>query len=231
MERSTASTAILPANAGGRGLSTWRFHLPGLPGGGGGVQGLAHGLENRLNIQTKQGADTCGGGGTEVRDVVDLVLVQANGLDQVHLDLVPGGDGTDQVGAVGANVLGNGQDRRDVIAGGVGIVSGQERVVVIQFAHRHAIGPGSPLGGETCPVIPNTAAPLPLAEGAWVSAWARAATIGARFNEAMATEALSMIRLITMSVTSGGVTSTGSAATTAILCANCSSRGRFSSDL
>ncbi|MGX1163703.1 hypothetical protein RKD54_004693 [Pseudarthrobacter sp. SLBN-100] len=59
-------------------------------------------------------------------------------------------------------------------------------------------------------------------------AWARAATIGARFSDAMATEALSMIRLITISVTSGA-TSTGSAATTAILCANWSSRGRFSS--
>ncbi len=37
-------------------------------------------------------------------------------------------------------------------------------------------------------MIPKTEAPLPFAEGAWVSAWARAATMGARFREAMATE-------------------------------------------
>ena len=64
--------------------------------------------------------------------------------------------------------------------------------------------------------MPKTFEPLPPVLGPWVRAWARAATIGARFSDAIATEALSMIRLITMSVTSS-VTSTGSAATLAIL--------------
>ena len=52
----------------------------------------------------------------------------------------------------------------------------------------------------------------------------RALVTGARPSDATATEALSMTRLITMSVTSA-LTSTGSTATSAIFHASCSSRG------
>jgi len=42
----------------------------------------------------------CGGGArSEMRDVVDLVGVQADGLDQVDLDLIAGDNAPDQFGA------------------------------------------------------------------------------------------------------------------------------------
>jgi hypothetical protein len=69
--------------------------------------------------------------------------------------------------------------------------------------------------GEERASTPNTEAPEPEAGALWLAAWARAALTGARVREARATEALSMIRLITMSAASG-VTATGSAATCAI---------------
>ena len=74
-------------------------------------------------------------------------------------------------------------------------------------------------------VEPNTVAP-----GAYgcASACPRAATTGARLRDAVATDALSITRLMIMSVTSC-VTATGSAATSAIFQASCSSRGRLSS--
>jgi hypothetical protein len=57
----------------------------------------------------------------------------------------------------------------------------------------------------------------------------RADTTGRRLIAAIATEALSMIRLMIISVTSFG-TATRSAATPAIFQASCSSRGRFAFD-
>ena len=77
--------------------------------------------------------------------------------------------------------------------------------------------------------MPKTEAPEPPVDGAWASAWVRAAMIGPRFSEATATEALSMMRLMIISFTSS-VTATSSAATTAILWASWSSRARFSSE-
>ena len=131
----------------GVGLPGGDLALAGLAGGGGGVQCLADGLEDGLDVEAQQGADAGGGRGAEVGHVVDLVLVQADGLDQVHLDLVAGGDAADQVLAAGADVLGDGEDRRDVVAR-VGVVRGQERVVVVEFADGDAVGPGRPLRGD-----------------------------------------------------------------------------------
>ena len=132
----------------GVGLPGGDLALAGLPGGGGGVQGLADGLEDGLDIESQQRADAGGGGGAEVRNVVNLVLVQADGLDQVDLDLVAGGDAADQVLAAGAHVLGHGEDRRDVVAR-VGVFRRQEGVVVVELTNSDAVGPGSPLGGHT----------------------------------------------------------------------------------
>ena len=56
-----------------------------------------HGLVDRLDLQAQQRADAGGSRRAQVGDVVDLVLVQADGLDQVDLDLVAGGDAADQV--------------------------------------------------------------------------------------------------------------------------------------
>ena len=46
---------------------------------------------------------------------------------------------------VAAGVLGDREDRRDVVAR-VRVLGGQERVVEVELAHRDAVGPGRPLG-------------------------------------------------------------------------------------
>src|SRR5699024_4838829 len=82
----------------------------------------------------------------QVGDVVDLVLVQAHALDEVDLDLVAGGHAVDEVLAVDALVLGDGEDRRGVVTG-VGVLGGGAGVVEVEVAHRHTIGPCRPLRG------------------------------------------------------------------------------------
>ena len=131
----------------GVGLPGGDLALARLAGGGGGMQSLAHGLEDGLHIQAQQGADAGGGRRAQVGHMVDLVLVQADGLDQIDLDLVAGGDAADQVLARGPGVLGDGQDRRDIVRR-VGVFGGQEGVMVVQLAHGHAVGPGRPFGGD-----------------------------------------------------------------------------------
>ena len=111
------------------------------------MQALADGLEDGLHVKAQQGADAGGGGRAEVGHMVNLVLVQADGLHQVHLDFVAGGNPAQKVRAGGPGVLGHGEDRRDVVAR-VGVLGGEESVMVVQLAHGHAIGPGRPLGGN-----------------------------------------------------------------------------------
>src|SRR5699024_3688028 len=82
----------------------------------------------------------------QVGDVVDLVGVQGDGAHQVDLQLVAGGQRSDQLLAGAAHVLADGQDRRDVV-GRVGVVGGQERVVEVQLTHGDPVGPGGPFGG------------------------------------------------------------------------------------
>src|SRR5699024_1998031 len=82
----------------------------------------------------------------EVGDVVDLVLVQTDRTHQVHLQLVAGRDAADQVVAGAAGVLGDREDRGDVVPG-MGVVGGEELVVVVQLAHGDAVGPRGPFGG------------------------------------------------------------------------------------
>jgi hypothetical protein len=53
----------------------------------------------------------------EMRDVIHLVLMQADGAYQIHLDLVAGRDAADQVAPGLLHRLRDGQDRRDVVAG------------------------------------------------------------------------------------------------------------------
>ena len=120
--------------------------LAGLAGGGGGVQRLADGLVDGVHVQAEHGADACGCRRAEVGHVVDLEFVEADAFDQVDLDFVAGGDAADQGFAVEALVLGDGEDRRDVVAR-VGVLGGEEGVVVVQLAHGGAVGEGDPLGG------------------------------------------------------------------------------------
>src|SRR5690606_17205902 len=132
---------------GGVGLPGRDLALAGLPGGCGGVKGLADGLEDRLDVEAEHGADSRGGRWAEVRDVVDLVLVQADRLDEVDLDLVAGRDATDEVTAGAPGVLGDGDDRGDVVAG-VRVIRGEERVVVVELTNGNTVRPRCPLRAD-----------------------------------------------------------------------------------
>ncbi len=94
-------------------------------------------------------------------DVVDLALVQANALHQIDLNLVSSGKAADQIGATEAAMLGNRQDRRNVVAR-MRIVGGEESIVIVQLAHGDTIGPCGPLRRNSPDCIasnPRMAAP------------------------------------------------------------------------
>ena len=78
--------------------------------------------------------------------MVDLVLVQADRAHQVHLQLVAGGEAADQIATGAAGVLGDGEDRGNVVPG-VGVVRGEEGVVIVELTHGHTVGPSGPFGG------------------------------------------------------------------------------------
>src|SRR5690606_35621303 len=84
--------------------------LARLAGRGGRVQRLADRLIDGGGIQAQERADAGRRRGAEVSDVVDLVLVQADRLGEVDLDLVAGDDAAQQFGAAAAQVLGDGGD-------------------------------------------------------------------------------------------------------------------------
>ena len=107
------------------------------------MQCLADSLENGFDIGTQQGAQTGGCGWAEVCDVVNLVLVQADCLDQVDLDLITGGNTPDEIVTGLSGVFGGCQNCWDIVAG-VGVVCCQEGVVVVEFTNGHTIGPGCP---------------------------------------------------------------------------------------
>ena len=77
--------------------------------------------------------------------MVDLVLVQADRGDKIDLYLVTRRDTPNQCVPVGAHVLGNGDYRRDVVAG-VRIIRSQVGVVKVQLAHRNSVGKCRPFG-------------------------------------------------------------------------------------
>ena len=156
--------------------------------------------------------------------MVDLVAVQVDGGGQGDLDLVGGDDRPDQVGPGAAALLGDRQQRRDVVAG-VGEVGGQEGVVEVELAHGGAVGPGGPLGRHPGPGA-EAEHGRPPSRG-WARAWARAAAGGSRSRAATATATSSSTRLAAISATSGS-TGTGSAATSASRQASSCSRGNRS---
>ena len=135
----------LPGEGGCVRLPRGDLALARLAGGGGGVERLTDRLVDRLLVEVEQGADAGGGGGAEVGDVVDLVLVQRDGADEVDLHLVRRREGADDRRAVAAGVLGDRHHGRDVVAG-VRVVGGEEGVVVVELADRDAVGPRGPLG-------------------------------------------------------------------------------------
>lgn len=129
----------------GVGLPAGDQALAGLTGRGGQVQGLTDRVVDGLRSKPQHGADTGGDRGSEVGDVVDLVLVQADAFDQVDLHLVCGGDAADQVTAADVELLGHRDQGRDVVTR-VRVLGGQEGVVEVEFAHGNPVGPGGPFG-------------------------------------------------------------------------------------
>ena len=81
----------------------------------------------------------------EVRDVVDLELVEADALREVDLDFIAGGDPAEQLCPGASRVLGDSEDRRDVVAR-VRVLDREESVVVVELANRNSVRPGGPLG-------------------------------------------------------------------------------------
>ena len=125
------------------------------------MQGLANGLVDRLDVETQHGSQPRGDGRTEVRNVVDLVLVQTHSARQIDLDLVGGGDASDQVCTPGADVLRHRDQRGDVVAR-VRVLGGEEGVVEVEFTHGHPVGPRGPLRGvRACDTEHRRAAAAP----------------------------------------------------------------------
>ena len=81
------------------------------------MQCLLHRLINRFGWQVQQRADASGGGRTEMGDVIEFVLVQADALHEIDLNLVSGGKTTHEIGAGQAAMLCHCEDRRNVVAG------------------------------------------------------------------------------------------------------------------
>src|ERR1700721_1011589 len=77
--------------------------------------------------------------------MVNLVFVQAYSLGQVDLNFVGSGQTTDEIAPPHPELLSNGNQRRDVVAG-VGVLGGQKCVVEVEFANRDAVGPCRPFG-------------------------------------------------------------------------------------
>src|SRR5882672_5292507 len=105
-------------------------------------------LINRIHRQTKQRAEAPSLRRTQMRDVVDSVPMQANGLDEIDLYFVPGSNSADEVFPSPLHGLCDRKNGRDVVSG-MGIVRSEKRVVHVQFADRRAVRPGRPLRTET----------------------------------------------------------------------------------
>ncbi len=95
--------------------------------------------------------------------MVDLVLMQANGPHQIHLNFVAGGEAADQRASVFAALLRHRQDRRDIVAG-VAVFRRQKSVVIVQLTHGRAIGPGGPFRMHPQPRIAAKHRRPPLAQ-------------------------------------------------------------------
>ena len=72
------------------------------------MQGLLNSLVGDLVVEFEQGRDTCGGGGTEVGDVIYFMLMQTDPFDQVDLDFIGGSKRSNQIVSVSTALLGNG---------------------------------------------------------------------------------------------------------------------------
>ena len=106
---------------------------------------LLHGLIDYLRVQLQEGAQAGSDRWAEVRDVILFVFVEADGADEVDLDFVSDGDGAKQLRAGAAALLGDGEQRWDVVRG-MRVIRRKKSVVHVQLPHGDPIGPGGPFG-------------------------------------------------------------------------------------
>lgn len=111
------------------------------------MQRLLYSLVCRFRGQLKQGPKPSRHGRPEVRDVIDLVFMQANAFDQIDVHFVSGGDRSDEVVAVQLALLSNGKNWRNIVTG-MGVVFCKKGVVKVEFPNSRAIGPSRPLGAD-----------------------------------------------------------------------------------
>ena len=112
------------------------------------MHGLLHRLVNRVRVQPEHRAEAGSGGWAQVRDVILLVRVQADAAYEIHLDFVGDGEAVQEVCTVTSALLRHGEQRRNVIRR-MRVIRREERVVHVEFAHRHAIGPRRPFALKT----------------------------------------------------------------------------------
>ena len=159
-------------------------------------------------------------------DVVDSVLVQADGLDQIDLDFVCGGDPANEILSRFLHGLGRREDGRNVVAG-MRIIRGQKRVVHVEFADSGAVGPGGPLRTEA---LPGVYAEDGCAGGARMPQ----SHLPSRHNGASIDRGDGHGRVVNDAVDDGlghlWLNRDSSAATSAIFQASCSSRGSCAED-
>ena len=82
-----------------------------------------------------------------MRDMVDLVFVQADALHQIDLDLIAGGKSAHQRRAIKALGLCDSENWRNIIAR-MAILRREEGIVEIKLSHCYAIGPGRPFRAD-----------------------------------------------------------------------------------
>ena len=107
------------------------------------MQSLLDGLEHHFLLKAEQRADAGSGGGAEMGDMIHLMFMQANRAHQINMKFVSGRQATDQIAPGFPHGLRHRQHWRDIVTG-VGVISGKESVVHVEFTHGCAIGPGSP---------------------------------------------------------------------------------------
>ena len=107
------------------------------------MQSLLYRLINHIDRQAERRTDAGSRRRAQMGDMIDLVFVQADALDQIHLDFVARGNTLGERCAGEAAMLRHRQDRSNIVAG-VRIICRQKGVVEIEFAHGHAIGPCRP---------------------------------------------------------------------------------------
>jgi hypothetical protein len=104
-------------------------------------------LEGGLGGKIEDRGDTGGHSRAKMGDMVDLKSVERYAFGETYLDFVGRNDSTNEIAPGPATLLGDRQDRRNVIAW-MAAVEIEKIVVIIEFSNRRAIGPRRPFAME-----------------------------------------------------------------------------------